>query len=105
MTWFKKRSNDDLEAQLRGRRAEPGAHFTRSLARTVTPEPRWVHARPRFAMVGGIAAIGLVAFTFAGGIGVASNTVGGTASLVSTAFSGNHDRSHQPTTDKTPGND
>jgi hypothetical protein len=105
MNPFKKSSSDDLDAQLRGHRAEPGDRFTRSLARTVTPETRWVGRRPRYALVGGMAAIGLATFALAGGVGAASHAVGGTTSLISTAVGGNNDRSHQPTTDKSPAND
>jgi hypothetical protein len=94
MNWFKKRSPDDLEAQLRERRTEPRSEFTRSLARMITPEPRWARRRPRHALAGGLCAVGLAAFTVAGGIGAASNAVGGTASVVSAFVPGHDTRSH-----------
>jgi hypothetical protein len=94
MKRFNKRSPDDLEAQLRGRRTEARSEFTRSLARMITPEPRWAQRRPRYALAGGLAALGLAAFTLAGGIPATSNAVGGTASLVSTFVPGHDTRSH-----------
>jgi hypothetical protein len=105
MKWFKKPSADDLDAQLRARRAQPGDEFTRSVARRITPEPRPALGRPRFALAGGLGAVTLTVFALAGGVGAAHDAVGSTASLVQTSFFHDGHSSHPGEGHGQPGDD
>ena len=105
MRWFKKSNPDELELQLRSHRSQPPDQLTRSLARSVTPPSRQPYRRPRFALAGGLSAVALTTFALAGGVGAAHDAVGGTASLVNTAFFHDTHHSHPGDGHGNPGDD
>ncbi len=105
MGWFKKSAPDDLESELRARRSAPPEEFTRSVARSLRPEPRMPYRRPRFALAGGLSAVALTTFALAGGVGAAHDAVGGTTSLVNTTLFHDHHTSHPGDGHGNPGDD